>query len=121
MDTALWAVQGILAFVFIMAGTMKLTTPKHTLEEKQPWSTGFSEGMIKFIGISEFAGGIGLVVPMLLNTVEILTPVAAIGLAIVMLLAANVHLSRKEHGMIGMNFLLFMLSAFVAYGRFGLM
>ncbi|MCP4124301.1 MAG: DoxX family protein [Bacteroidetes bacterium] len=121
MDTALWAVQGLLAFMFIMAGAMKLATPKHKLEEKQPWAKNFSEEMIKFIGASEFAGGIGLVVPMLLNTVGILTPIAAIGLAIVMLLAANVHLGRKEHKEIAVNFILFMLCAFVAYGRFGLM
>jgi len=117
MDTVLWIVQGILAFMFIMAGAMKLATPKHKLEEKQPWAKDYSEGMIKFIGLSEFLGGIGVVAPMLLNKFEILTPIAAIGLALVMLLAANVHLGRKENGMIAMNIAILMMCLFVVYGR----
>ena len=121
MDTALWIAQAILAFMFILAGGMKLATPTHKFVEKQPWAKKYSEGMIKFIGLSEFAGGIGLVAPMLLDKLEILTPIAAAGLAVVMLLATNVHLGRKEHGMIGMNFFLFALCAFVAYGRSGMM
>ena len=119
MNVLLWVVQGLLAAAFLMAGVLKTTTPKAKLAEKMPWVEDFSPGTVKFIGAVEGLAAIGLVLPALTGIAPILTPLAAAGLAITMVLAAVVHLRRGEHQGIVVNAVLFALTAFVAWGRFG--
>ncbi len=120
MNTVLWIVQGILAMVFLMAGMMKLRTPKEEMAEKMPWVEDFSQGQIRGIGFLEVMGALGLILPMLTGILPVLTAYAAIGLALTMVGAFLTHVRRKDPmvpmGM--MNVMLFAMSAFVAYGRF---
>jgi hypothetical protein len=77
----LWAVQGILAALFLFAGGMKLAMPAAALEQQAHMSGLF----LKFIGVAEFAGGLGLILPGVFHIREGLTPLAAIGLVIIMI------------------------------------
>jgi len=118
MNIAIWVIQGILAAMFGMAGVTKSTQPKEKLAEKMPWVNDYSAGTVKLIGISELLGAIGLIVPWATGIVPILTPIAAVALAFVMVLAAIYHFGKKEYKGIGINFFLFVLLAVVAYFRF---
>ena len=64
-------------------------------------------------------GAIGLILPAVLDVAPVLVPVAAVGLALVMVGAATTHLRRKETPMVVLNVVLLALALFVAWGRFG--
>ena len=117
MDTALWVVQGLLAFAFVMAGAMKIMQPKAKLKENMDWVEDFSETQVKGIGVLEVLGAVGIILPMLLGVLEILTPLAALGLALVVLGAIVTHIRRNEMPMIAPPVVLLALSAFVVFGR----
>ena len=119
MNNALWIVAGLLAFVFVMAGYMKVSQPKETLKEKgMGFVDDFSAGQVRLIGILEVLGAVGLILPALTGILPILTPLAAVGLALTMLGAIITHIRRAEYSQIIMNLVLLGLSLFVAYGRF---
>ena len=114
MNTAIWIAQGILAVMFAMAGVMKSTQPIDKLVKsgRVPVST------VRFIGLSELLGAVGLILPWVFGILPILTPIAAIGLAVIMVLAAVHHLKHKESKAVVFNTVLFLLAIFVAYARF---
>lgn len=119
MNTILWIIQGILAAMFAMAGTMKSTQPiDKLLKSGVTWADRFPLATVRLIGASELLGALGLILPWLLNIAPVLTPVAAIGLAFVQLLAIFHHAKHKEGKAIVFNIVLLSLAAFVAYGRF---
>jgi len=76
------------------------------------------DNLLRFIGVSEILGGLGLILPAVTGIVPQLTAWAALGLSVIMLLAALFHLSRREYPSIVINLVLLALAAFVAYGRF---
>ena len=119
MNAALWAVQVILAIMFMMAGAMKLMRDKEDLVEKMGWVEDFSQSTIRLIGVAELMGAIGLILPALTGIAPILTPLAASGIAAVAMGATVVHIRRREYPMALMTMMLFALSVFVAWGRFG--
>ena len=84
----LWIVQALLAALFLFAGGMKLVMPIEQLVEQSHMSGGF----LRFIGVVEVLGGLGLVLPGLTGIAPILTPLAASGLVIVMIGATVVSL-----------------------------
>ncbi len=119
MNTALWIIQGLLAAMFAMTGTTKLTQPQEKLVKQFPWVNDFSLRTVRFIGLSELLGAIGLIVPWLTGIASVLTPVSATGLCLIMVLATNiVNLKKNEYSAMAINIVLFLLAAFVAYGRF---
>jgi uncharacterized membrane protein len=119
MHVFLWVVQVLLAAAFGMAGLMKATQPKEKLEPRLPWVEDFSPGTVRFIGIVELLGALGLILPAAIGIVPMLTPIAAAGLAVLMVLAAATHVRRKEPSGVAVNGVLFALAAIVAWGRFG--
>jgi uncharacterized membrane protein YphA (DoxX/SURF4 family) len=119
VNVFLWIVQAVLAVMFAMAGVMKSTRPKAKLAEKLPWVADFSPATVRFIGIVELAAALGLILPAATGIAPVLTPLAATGLALIMLLAAITHARRKEPSAIAFNAVLLVLAAFVAWGRFG--
>lgn len=119
MNIVLWVIAGVLAALFAMAGLMKVTQPKEKLAQNMGWVEDFSAGTVKFIGTVEILGAIGLILPAAVGIATILTPLAAAGLAVTMVLAAIVHARRKEYQGIGVNLALFALATFVAVMRFG--
>jgi uncharacterized membrane protein YphA (DoxX/SURF4 family) len=118
LNIILWIAQVLLAGMFLMSGFMKVAQPIEELAKMLPWASQVPEGLVRFIGISEVLGGLGLILPALLRIKPILTAWAAIGLALVMLFAAGFHASRGESSAIGMNVILALLALFIAWGRF---
>lgn len=120
MNVVLWIIAGLLALVFLGAGLMKLTQPKERLAGSgMAWTEDFSAGVVKGIGALEVLGAIGLILPAALDIAPLLTPLAALGLAVVMAGAAVTHARRKESPTIVVNLVLLLLAAVVAWGRFG--
>lgn len=116
-NLVLWSVQGFLALFFIFAGAPKLLGSG--LEQ---W-TGFSElprVEVVFIGLTEILGAVGLVLPMATGILPWLTPFAALGLAVIVLMAAGFHLRANEYLNAIETGLWGSISVFVAIGRWDL-
>jgi len=108
-----------MAALFAMSGLSKAFGPKDKLVAKYPVFEEYSDGMTKFIGTAELLGGIGLVLPAALGVASVLTPTAAAGLALLVVLGARVHLRRKETQGVAVTGVLFVLTALIAVLRFG--
>lgn len=119
MNVALWIIQIVLAAAFLIAGTTKVLTPKPTLRERMAWVDDFSQTSVRLIGTAEILGALGLVLPAVTGIAPILTPIAALGLIVVMIGAAITHVRRKEPAIVPANIVLLVLAAVVAWGRFG--
>lgn len=115
MKYALWIAQVLLAAAFLMAGVMKTGAPIEQLAQNMPWAAEMP-GLTRFIGVSEALGGLGVLLPSITRIKPNLTPIAAAGLALVMLLAIGFHILRAEY-MIVPNVVLMSMALFVAYGR----
>ena len=116
MGIALWIVQGLLALAFLMAGFMKSFMPLEGLKKNMAWVGDVPGGLVRFIGIVEILGALGLILPKLMHILPQLTIAAAIGLVLVMVSAAVFHVARKEYSAIGANVVLLLLAAFIAVG-----
>lgn len=117
MKIVLWILQALLGAAFIMAGFTKAIQPIDQLGPMMPWVNDSPVWLVRFVGISEIAGGLGLILPWLTGIQKSLTPLAGWGLALVMALAAALHISRGEYGGLLPTFVLGGLAAFVAYSR----
>ena len=120
MVIALWIAQVLLAGMYGMAGGMKTFQPDGVRKNPQmTWAHDKQDGYIRFVGVSELLGALGVILPILTGILVWLTPLAAVGLSIIQVLAIfMVHLPKKEYQVIPMNVVLLALSVFVAYGRF---
>ena len=97
MSIAMWIINIITALVFLAAGAMKIARPKAKIVESgMGWAADMSSGAVKAIGALEVIGAIGLILPIATGIVPVLTPIAAVGLAIIMVGAVVVHARRKE-------------------------
>jgi uncharacterized membrane protein YphA (DoxX/SURF4 family) len=97
MNIVAWILQIVLAVAFLAAGGMKLARPKPALVSAgMGYAEDYTDSNIKLIGAIEVIGAIGLIVPWLTGIAPILTPTAAVGLALVMAGAVVVHIRRKE-------------------------
>jgi uncharacterized membrane protein YphA (DoxX/SURF4 family) len=119
MNVFLWILQVVLAAMFAMAGVQKATQPRDELAARLPWVEDFSAGTVRFIGVMELLGSVGLILPAALGIAPVLTPLAATGLAIVMALAMLAHRRRREPKAIAFNAVLFVLALVIGWGRFG--
>lgn len=117
LHVGLWVVQVLLGAAFMMSGFVKLTQPFAELTQTMTWAADLPQGLVRFIGLAELLGGIGLILPAATRIQPLLTGYAAIGLLLVMVLAAGFHASRGEYRFIGINAVLGGLAAFVAWGR----
>ena len=116
MTYALWTTQGLLALLFLFAGGMKLVLPLEEMTKQMPLPGLF----MRFIGVVEVLGALGLILPWLLGIRPSLTPLAAAGLVIIMIGATA--LTARSGGIAPALFPLVvgLLTAFVAYGRWRL-
>jgi uncharacterized membrane protein YphA (DoxX/SURF4 family) len=119
MNIILWILQVLLALAFVAAGYMHgFRAEQMKSQPRMQWVAAVSPGLLKFIAACEILGGVGLILPALTGILPWLTPLAAVGLALIMLLAAGFHLMRREYPSIVFNLVLLVLAAVVAYGRF---
>jgi putative oxidoreductase len=117
MNIVLWIIQGLLALAFLMAGFMKAFTPLANLEKRMAWVKATPAPLVRFIGVAEILGAIGLIIPAITGIASWLTVAAAGSLAVVMLSAAGLHASRHENSSIGMNVILLVLALLILVGR----
>lgn len=126
MNTLLWISQGFVALFMLAPGFLKLTNNNEELIKKgngrMDWAEDISQSNMKIIGVLEVLAAIGLILPMILGYYTILTPLAAVGVILTMSGAIALHLKRGDGPMSwGINIVLLLTAAFVAYGRFVLL
>ncbi|MEU4511136.1 DoxX family protein [Nonomuraea wenchangensis] len=121
LNGVLWALQALFGFFFAGSGFGKVLLYDDALYAAAPqavaWYAAVSQPLIVFIGICEVLGGVGLILPAMAKVKPMLTPLAAAGLTLTMILAAGFHLVRGEYALVPANVLLGGVSAFVAAGR----
>jgi uncharacterized membrane protein YphA (DoxX/SURF4 family) len=115
MTSALWIVQGLLALIFLFAGSMKLVLPIEVMMQQMPLPL---PGLfLRFIGTAEVLGAIGLILPGLLRIRPGLSPLAACGLVVIMTGATVITLAGGEGAAALIPLVVGLLCALVAYGR----
>lgn len=117
MTYVLWTIQVLLALLFLFAGSMKWIQPIEEMTKQVPNMPGW---FLRFIGLAEMLGGLGLLLPGLLRIRPGLTPLAAAGLVIIMIGATVVTLMIGAGAMALIPLAVGILAAFVAYGRWRL-
>jgi uncharacterized membrane protein YphA (DoxX/SURF4 family) len=120
LNVALWIVQGVLAAFFGAGGVVKATRDRKRLfDDGMTWVEDFSAGGVKAIAVLEILAAIGLILPAVTGIAPVLTPMAAVGLGLLMAGAAVVHFRRGEIPYIGVTLALMAVALLVAWGRFG--
>jgi len=120
MNIALWIVQVLLAALFGFAGFLH-GYQIEKVKAQFAWAKDTPVPLLRFVGTSEILGALGMILPMATNILPWLTPLAAIGFAIIQFLALfTVHIPRKEYFAIPVNGVLMALSLFEAIGRWSL-
>ena len=115
MTYALCIVQGLLALTFLFAGGTKLVLPIEEMTKQMPLPL---PGLfLRFIGVAEVVGAIGLILPGLVRIRPGLTPLAAAGLVIIMIGATVLTLAGGDVAPALIPLVVGLLAAFVAYGR----
>jgi hypothetical protein len=117
MNTTVWIFQGLVATALTASGLFILFSSKEKLGSKLSWVQEYSDGMRYFICLAKILGAIGLVVPMYANLWPILTPMAALGIALFMVFAMQYHIKKKEYKDVPATIIFFALSIFIAYQR----
>jgi uncharacterized membrane protein len=113
MSKLLWVLQVLLAALFLFAGVMKFVMPAEEMAKQLPVSVPF----IRFIGVCEILGAVGLILPSALRIRPGLTPLAAAGLVIIMAGATVVTAQMGPLAPALFPLVVGLLAAFVAYGR----
>ena len=120
MNIAVWIASGLLAAAYLFVGGTKLLTPRQRLAEN-PSMAGAAEALsatsIKLIGGVEAAGALGVILPWLTGIAPILTPAAAVGLALLQVGAAVFHGRRAEYSKWPVNAVFLALAIFIAAAR----
>jgi DoxX-like family len=123
LNLALWIGAGILALVFVIAGSTKLFVPKEKLAglggAASRWVDDFSPASLKAIGALEYLAAVGLIVPAVLGIAPVLVPLAATGAVLLFAGAVIMRLRRGERATIIGDLVYLAMAAFVAWGRFG--
>ena len=121
MNIVLWIIQALLALLFLFAGGMKLVISPEVLQSMGSPNQIVLPGLfVRFIGVCEVLGGLGLILPGLLRIRPGLTPLAAAGLVIIMIGATVLSFAADGMAAAIVPFVTGILAAFVAYGRWRL-
>ena len=118
MNLILWIVQILLALAFLVSGITKAIRPSERLKGRLP---EFHPRVVRLIALAEILGALGLILPGLTGIAPFLTPVAAAGLAIVMVGAVVTHARRKGGKSVAVNLILLALALVVVLGRSALL
>ena len=113
-----WVAQIILSASLIWAGGVKLFQPIGQLKTMWPWTGEVSPMFVKMTGIIDLLGALGLLLPALLRIKPVLTPVAALGIVLLMIVAGAFHILRGESEQIGVNIAFGIIAGFIAFARF---
>jgi uncharacterized membrane protein YphA (DoxX/SURF4 family) len=120
METALWIVQVLLAAIFLVTGTTKLTQPRLKMAAgPMRWAADVTDAQFRTIGVLEVLGALGLILPAALGVAPALTSLAAVGLALTMIGAIHVHVRYGESNRLAVPIVVLALALFVAIEGFG--
>jgi hypothetical protein len=111
-NALLWTVQGVLAALFVFAGGSKLAMPIADLEQ-----SGLPGAFLRFIGVAELLGGLGLILPGVLRIRVGLTPLAAAGLVVIMIGATVLTLASPQPATAVIPFVVGLLAVLIVRGR----
>jgi uncharacterized membrane protein len=114
METLRWILQALTALLFIAGGLVKLLVPREKMIPKQPYVKDYTAAQIKWIGTAEILGAIGLLVPAATGILPVLTPIAAVGLCVIMLFATRLHLREKEMKKVAIIVVMIFVTGYVA-------
>lgn len=117
LNISLWIAQGVLAATLLFGGAMKLFQPIEKVSAMWPWTGQIPIELVRFTGIIDFIGAIGLILPALLRIKPILTSIAASGVIVLMICASIFHISRGEASQIMPNIIFAIIATFIALGR----
>lgn len=115
-----WVFSVVLTTVFFITGVIKVFHYEKS-RKLLPWVKNVPQALAQAIGVAEILGALGLILPVITGIYPWLTPVAAVGLGLLMLFATVYHLLRREATEAGLNVLLLILLVIVAYVRWPLM
>ncbi|MET8520561.1 DoxX family protein [Nocardioides sp. NPDC004968] len=118
MNIALWIVAGVFGIAYVAGGIVKLTMSYEKYAAKLGWPGDFTPGNVRFMGVVEVLGGIGLVLPGLVDVAPILVPIAASCMALYMAGAITERLRRGEYKELLGDLLFLAAMVFIAWGRF---
>ncbi|WP_026531527.1 DoxX family protein [Arthrobacter sp. H41] len=116
MDIALWIAAAILAAFFLATGISKTFLPLDKLASRGLEWAEEKPAYARTGGVAEILGALGLILPAVFNIATFLVPLAAAGLALVMVLSIIFHLSRGEKSF-AINIVALLLAVFVTWGR----
>lgn len=116
LNIGLWIAQSLIALTLIWGAYAKLLQPIEETSKMLPWALD-NPGLVKFTGIIDLLGGLGIILPAALRVQPKLTVLAAYGVIVLMIAASVFHISRGEASLIGMNIFFLVLTVFVAWGR----
>ncbi len=120
MNSLVWVFSVVLALVFLIVGLVRVF--KYELaKDRFQWVNDVPRALVTMIGVAEILGALGLVLPVATGIYPWLTPVAAAGLAILMLMAGTFHGQRREYQEASVNALLLIMTALIAYARWPLL
>ena len=120
METALWIVQVLLAAIFLVTGTTKLTQPRLKMAAgPMRWAADVTDRQFRTIGLLEVLGAIGLILPAALGIAPLLVPLAAIGLVLIMVAAIYTHVRYDESERLAVPIVVLALALFVAIEGLG--
>jgi uncharacterized membrane protein len=117
VNVALWVLQAILAAVFLATGLNKTVRSKDGMVAMSHWWQAWPAGAIKALGVAELLGVVGILLPWATGIAPVLTPIAAIGLAVVLVGAAGTHLRYREYKVVPAVLVLLAAAIVVAAGR----
>jgi len=115
-----WVFSIVLAVVFLITGANKIFRYEQA-RKMMPWVNDLPRALVLAISIAEILGALGLILPAITGINPWLTPVAAVALALLQIIAAMFHIFRGEKAEVPSNVLLLILLAIVAYIRWPLM
>ncbi|WP_433527109.1 DoxX family protein [Nocardia pseudovaccinii] len=119
MNIALWIGQIVLAVVFTASGIAKATQSKEKLVEMgQTGVAVFPKPVVRLTAYAELLGVIGIIVPWWTGIAPVLTPLAAVGFAVVMIGAISSHIRLREPRNIAITTTILVIAVLVAIGRF---
>ncbi|REG81807.1 DoxX family protein [Marinomonas pollencensis] len=116
LNISIWIFQLLGAGVFVMAGVMKTMIPIDQLSEMMPWTGQYPLSFVHFLGLVDFAGGLGLILPSLTRIAPRLTVIAAV-CVLLQLIAICFHSSRGEFNVLPVNAVYISLALLVLWGR----
>jgi len=112
---AVWIAKIILAISFIWGASLKLFLSIEKLSAMWPWTAEVPVAVVKFTGIIDLLGGIGIISPVILSLNPKITQITAFAIIVLMICGSVFHICRGEASQIGINVFFAFLASFIVW------